>query len=585
MAASEGDAMPRAGALALRAVWRRRTVYLEAALATVVVNLLTLCSALFSMQVFDRVIPNQGFQTLWVLTVGVAVAIGLELLLKHVRANSVERANTAVDHELSSWLFGRLLGIRMEKRPDSIGSLAAQIKGFETVRGVLTSTSLFVLADVPFALLFIAVIGLLGGWLVVVPLIALPLALIAGLAFQRAILGLSARQLAASNRKTGLLVEGIDAAESLKAVGAEAGVRARWDRLVAEAGEVEQSLREYSAVSQHLTVALQQLAYVSLIALGAYLAVENRLSMGALLACSIISNRALMPIVQLPGVMVQWAHARAALDALNALLALPNETDEKAQGLAPGVLEPSCRFERVRYSHGRSSVIALELPAFSVQPGERVGILGAVGSGKSTLLKLASGIYRPNEGQVFLGGIDAALLAPEARRGLVGYLPQDCTLVSGTLRENLLHGLPDSGDERILAAARATGLIDLINSQPRGLALEITEGGRGVSGGQRQSIALTRLALADARLWVLDEPTGAMDAVTEAKCIELFRTAAARGATLLVATHKNALLSLFDRLIVLQGGRVVVDGPREAVYARLSAPREPAREPVKEQAA
>lgn len=570
-----GRSVPGAMRLVRDAMWARKGVFIDAVLATGLVTLLALATSLYAMQVFDRVIPNQGFQTLWVLTVGVALSVCLEFLLKQVRSYSIDKACNAIDHQLSEWFFNRMLGIRMEARPASVGTLASQIKGFEMVRGVLASTSLFVIADVPFSIFFIVVIALVGGWVVVVPLIALPIALVAGLMFQGVIQRHTRENLSASNRKAGLLVEAVDGAEALKANSAEWMIQARWNKLVAETSHAEQSIRNYSSLSQNTTVGLQQLGYIALMAVGAYFVTENQLTMGALLACSIIGNRAMMPIVQLPGVMVQWALARAAIEGLEQVINLPNEADEAHQVLTPQSLEGGFRFERMRFAYGMAQRMALEVERLEIKPGERVGLVGAIGSGKSTLLKLASGMYRPAEGKAFLGGMDMALLAPLVVRENIGYLPQEVRLFSGSLRDNLLMGLPDPGEDAVLEAARRTGLIDLIMGQPKGLALEITEGGRGVSGGQKQLIALTRLLLARPKVWLLDEPTGAMDSVSEARVVGLLRELAAEGVTLVVTTHKTALLPLLDRLIVLQGGRLLLDGPRDAVLAKLSGRPEP----------
>ncbi len=575
---------PHATPTAMHLVWQalltRKRVFFEAVLATGLANLLTLSISLYAMQVFDRVIPNQGFQTLWVLSVGVTLAIALELLLKQVRSHTVDLTCNAIDQQLSEWFFSRMMGIRMEARPASVGTLASQVKGFEMVRGVMASTSLFVLADIPFAVFFVVVIAMVGGWVVIVPLIALPVALAAGLIFQRAIERHTRLNLAGDNRKAGLLVEAVDNAESLKANSAEWQLQARWNRLVEKTSESDQSIRTYSSLAQNLTLALQQFGYIALVALGAYFATINELTMGALLACSIISNRAMAPIVQLPGVMVQWAHARAAIEGLDKIIALPNEADYVLHALAPQTLVSGLRFERVRFTYGMSTRPAIELSRLEINPGECVGLLGAIGSGKSTLLKLCSGLYRPTEGKLFLGNVELNLLATAVARETIGYLPQDARMFSGTLRDNLLVGLPDPGDEAILHAAQRTGLIELIGGQPKGLALDITEGGRGVSGGQKQLIMLTRTLLAKPKIWLLDEPTGAMDSVTETRIVNLLREVAAEGATLLAATHKTALLPLCDRLIVLQGGRVLLDGPRAAVLAKLSG--QPQRPVVQE---
>jgi ATP-binding cassette subfamily C protein LapB len=563
-------AAPRAFGLVWQALLARKGIFIEAVLATGLVNLLTLATSLYSMQIFDRVIPNQGFQTLWVLTVGVALSVALEFTLKLVRSHMVDRTCNAIDHELSEWFFGRMLGIRMEARPASVGTLASQVKGFEMVRGVLASTSLFVLADVPFALFFILVIFLVGGWVALVPLIALPIALAAGLMFQHVIQKHTRDNLSGNNRKAGLLVEAVDGAESLKANGAEWKLQGRWNALVAETSESDQQIRTYSALAQNLTVALQQFSYIGLIATGAWLVTQNMLTMGGLLACSIISNRALMPIVQLPGVMVQWAHARAAIEGLDKIIALPSEVDDAHHALAPQTLEGAIKIERARFNYGMAKRLALEVEHLDIKPGERVGMIGPIGSGKSTLLKLASGLYRPNEGKVFLSGMEMSMLTPAVIRETIGYLPQEARLFSGTLRDNLLLGLPDPGDEAILEAARTSGLIDLISGQPKGLELEISEGGRGVSGGQKQLIALTRLLLAKPKVWLLDEPTGSMDSESEARVVTLLNAVLRRGDTALIATHKTALLPMLTRLLVVQGGRIVLDGPRDEVMAKLS---------------
>lgn len=578
--AVSAEASPGALQVVWRAVLDYRSIFTDAVLATAVVNLLALATSLYSMQVYDRVIPNQGFQTLKVLTVGAIAAALLEVLLKQVRSRMIDRACTAIDQQLSGWFFSRMMGIRMEKRPASVGTLASQVKGFEQVRGMLTSTSLFVLVDVPFALFFILIIALVGGWVVLVPLLTLPLALAAGLMFQRAIQRHSRDNLSGSNQKAGLLVEAIDGAESLKANGAEWRFQSRWNQLVQKTGVSELAIRNYSASSQNLTAVMQQVGYVALVATGAYLVSENLLTMGGLLACSIISNRAMAPIIQLPGMMVQWAHARAAIEGLDQIIALPNESDDAHHALVPGHLEGSLRFERVRFAYGMADHLALEIERLEIRPGERIGLLGSIGSGKSTLLKLASGLYRPREGKSFLGEIDMGLLAPSVIREAIGYLPQDVRLFSGTLRDNLLLGLADPGDEAILAAARRTGLMDLISAQPKGLALEITEGSRGVSGGQRQLIAITRLLLAKPRIWLLDEPTGSMDAASEARITALLKEVSDTGVTLMVSTHKTGLLPLLDRLVVVHGGRIVVDGPRQAVMDKLSGrPAVPQRVP------
>jgi len=567
---SSSSRAPSALRLVQREVFTHKPVFLSSFLATGLVSVLALATSLYAMQVYDRVIPNLGFETLKVLTVGVAISIFLELVLKLIRSHLVDSTGNEVDDAMSKWFFDRMLGVRMEARPQSVGTLASQVKGFEMVRGVLASTTLFALADVPFSLLFLIVIYAVGGPIVILPLIFIPLALIVGLIFQRLVHQHTHLKLATSNQKAGLLVETVDGAEALKAMGAEWAMQSRWNKLVAEAGLSELKMRRYTAFSQNSTAALQQLAYIAIISAGAYLATQNQLTMGGLLACSIIGNRAMQPIIQLPGAMMQWALAKAALKGLDQIIDLPNEADEQHASLLPETLGSNYRVERCKFAYGATSQMVLDIERLDIAPGEAIGLVGPIGSGKSTLLKLLSGLYRPLEGKVQVGGIDMAALNALVLTKQIGYLPQDPKLFSGTLRYNLLLGLPDPGEEKILEAAQRTGLISLITSQPAGLDLPITEGGKGVSGGQRQLIALTRILLAQPKILLLDEPTGPMDSVTEVRIVQLLRDLSNEGVTLVVTTHKTALLSTFSRLVVVQGGRIQLDGPRDDVLAKIT---------------
>ncbi len=563
--------------LVWNSLWKHKAIYIEALLSIFVVNFLTLSTSMYSMQVYDRVIPNQGFQTLYVLTAGVFVMIMLELLLKHVRSTALDRAATAIDAELSEWFFRRSIGIRLECRPQMIGSFASQISGYQFIRVVFSATTLFVLADVPFAIFFILVIMLIGGWLAIIPLVLLPLSLFIGMVIQRQLERSTKANQGEANKRAGLMIESLDAVETLKANSADWKLLGRWNRLVASGAESEDVVKQYSNLSQHVTVGLQQLGYVAMIALGAYLVTQNQLTMGALIACSIIGNRALSPVTQLSAVMVQLVQARVAAEGLNSLIKLPNDIDDQLHGMIPGHIESSLRFDQVKFSYGNKELIALEIPKLEIKPGERVGVLGSIGSGKSTLVKLASGLYRPAQGSLFLGGMDMVHIASQVIREKIAYLPQDYRLVSGTLRDNLQLGLPDQGDETILAAAKQTGLLDLIVNHPKGLSLPIFEGGAGVSGGQRQLIGLTRMLLSKSDIYILDEPTASMDSGTEATVVAVLGAIAATGATMLIATHKSALLPLVDRLLVVHGGKLTIDGPRDLVLAHLSGQTLPNR--------
>lgn len=564
---------------------RRKGIYRDALFATLIVNIIALSTALFTMQVYDRVIPHTGFETLFVMATGVSMALLFDLLLKQVRSHLLDKEGTRIDIELSDWFFRRAQGIRMEARPPSLGTLAAQLKGLEYVRGVLGSSTLFVLADVPFALFFIGVIAFIGGPLAIVPLVLVPIALVVGVASQFRVGKAIAASQGHQNQKAGLLVEAIDGVENIKATTNETGLQGQWRDLLFKAGEDDDRIKSASALSSNVTATLQQFSYVILIAFGAVLAVQGELSMGALIACSIISQRALGPIARFPAVLVQWSHAKNALKNLDQLMNLPNEEDDQPHSLNPEVVQNSLRLERIEFSYGESTQLALELAKLDIPAGQKVGVVGAIGSGKSTLLKVASGLYRPKAGQVYLGGLDMVNIQHTRLRELVAYLPQDLRLIKGTLRENVLRGMQDPGDEVILEAARQTGLIELINANPLGLALPISEGGRGTSGGQKQLIGLTRLLLSPAEVLLLDEPTASMDSVSEARVVKLLETLGAQGKTLVISTHKSALLPMMDRLLVFANGRLVMDGPRQDVMAQLSAQKKSADSSSRRQSA
>jgi ATP-binding cassette subfamily C protein LapB len=550
------------------ALSRYRSSFMDAVFATFIISFIGLLAAMYSMQVYDRVIPSKGYATLLVLTVGVLISIAMELLIKQVRAHMVERACKAIDQELSAVFFGKALDIRMDARPRTVGTFASQIRHFESVRNFLTSSTLFILADAPFALLFVFVIAMISWQVALVPLVMVPLAMVVGLSFRKPIEKYTAMHMAESNRKNGLLIEAIDGIESIKAANGEWKQLDRWRHLTATIAQGELHMRALSTLSTNVTQVMQQITYVGMVCVGAYAITIGELTMGGLIACTIISGRALSPLAQFPGLIVQWKHAQIALKGLDGIMAMPSDRDPATRLVVPQSCQGQVRLDKVGFAYSEKHPI-LEVPALAFAPGERVAILGAVGSGKSTLIKILSGLYKPSAGSVFLDNVDVTHLAPEFVREHMGYLPQDVRLFQGTLRENLTLGMPSPSDSQILRAAAMTGLDLVIQSHPQGLELEISEGGKGLSGGQRQLVGITRMLLQQPRIMLLDEPTASMDAQLENRVMHHLFNELAPESLLVVVTHKPALLAYVSRVIVVDKGRIVLDGPRDAVLARL----------------
>lgn len=564
--------MPAHTAYALfrNALLARKDIFIQAAAASLLANLLALAAALYSMQVYDRVIPTQGISTLLVLTVGVLIAIVLELVVKFARAHVLESGVKGMDLELSDAIFARLLGIRMDQFPASVGTLSAQLRSYEMIRRFASSATLYLVVDTPFALIFLAVIALLAGVkMAAIPVAFFALALAIGLLYRQRIARHAESGNAAANHKLGLLVETVESAESIKAAGAGARQLERWNTLSRQAVDDDVQIQRYSEQATYLAAFMQQASYILLVAIGAWIAsTSTDLTMGGLIACAILSGRVLGPIAALPGLIVQWAHARAALDSLEKVFALQGDNHAVTRPLSPERIHGEWRIENLKFAYpGRPR--PLSLPLTLIRPGEKVAILGPIGAGKSTLLKIMAGLFAPGEGQVLLDGLDIQQIDRAHLSARLGYLPQDVKLLAGSLRDNLTVGLGDVTDAALLDASRGIGLDQLIASHPQGLDMSIFEGGKGVSGGQKQLIALTRLLLSRPAAWLLDEPTAAMDEATEQKSLAALRQAIAPEHTLILVTHKPVLLGLVDRFIVLLPGGGVMDGPKAAVLDRL----------------
>lgn len=542
----------------------------EAAVGGLLIAALGLLTSFYSMQVYDRVIPSGATQTLLVLTLGILLVIGLEYTAKRIRSRLYERLIDQVDQRLARTVYLRFLGIRLDQLPASVGSLAGQLRGYEGVRGFLVNLTAHLAVDAPFAIVFLLVIAAIGGALAFIPLAFLVIALLIGLWQAGRMRQLAGRNQAVANRKTGLLVESVEAAEIIKSGQGGWRMLGRWLACTDESRQLDLEMRHLTEGNQYRALALQQTSYVLLIAAGAWMASQGHLTLGSLIACSILSGRVLGPVAQIGMQLSGWANVKAALQGLDALWKLEDDHHGQEQPVHLEQLQGHYRFEQVAMTlRGKS---ALKIDALQISAGQKIGILGPVGAGKTTLLRLLSGMYKPTEGRIWLDDVDLAHLSKPLLAEHLGYLPQEGRLVSGTLRDNLLLGLVDPGDEAILAAARTTGLYaSVIASHPSGLQQEIAEGGTGLSGGQRQLVNLTRVFLRQPRIWLLDEPSASLDRALEVHLIGALKQALKADATLVLVTHKPEMLQLVDRVIVIGNQQVLLDGPRDAVLARLQA--------------
>jgi ATP-binding cassette subfamily C protein LapB len=560
---------PKALSIFSRALLLRKKVFGSAILATILINLIALATALYSMQVYDRVIPRSGFSTLWVLTAGVVFALLMDLILRTTRSLMIEREAARIDAEVSEFFFARAQAIRLDARPGGVGTMAAQLRGLEQVRGLLSSASIFLLADLPFALFFIFVIASLGGIVAIVPLVSFPLALALGYLFARMIRKDANRAQISGNRKNGLLVESLDAAETIKANRGGWHMLGRWSALMEELQLHEDPVKRWSAVATSIFGTLQQLAYVAIICVGALQVSYGNMTMGALIAVAIIGGRVNGPLVsQLPNFLIQWSYARSSLGMLDNILSLPLDRPIEIETLRPEKLQGPIRLQDVQFAY-KGSRSGLNIPRLEIRPGERVAIIGGIGSGKSTLLRLMAGLYAPAQGAITIGGLDMGHVAEDVLRRHIGYLPQDTRLLNGTLRENILLGMANPGDDALMEVADKTGLAPMIASHPLGLDLPISEGGKGLSGGQRTLTGLTRLMLDSPQVWLLDEPTANLDQATENRVLGVLKEHMTPDSTLVLVTHRLRLLSLVDRVIVVASGRILLDGPPKDVMAKL----------------
>lgn len=543
---------------------------IEASVAGVFINVVAVASAFYSMQVYDRVVPTGAAQTLMVLTIGVLTLTALDFLAKLVRAGLYEKLIENIDRRLSRDVYKRFLALRMDQLPKSVGSLASQMRGYESVRSFLSAITTYLVVDVPFVLFYVLLIVSIAGKLALVPVAFFLIATLTGLYFHKKIESLADNINESVNLKVGMLVESVEGAETIKSGQGGWRMLSNWMNITDEGRGYDLEMKRMTDQSQYMVALFQQSSFIIMVATGAMMIGGGGLTMGGLIACSILSGRILAPVAQIPAQLVQWANTKSAIKSIDVLWDLKCDHDGIEQPVIPEGLKADYFIEaQTQFNYGEK--VALALPEMTIKLGEKVGVLGPIGSGKTSLLRLLSGMYKPNSGRILMNNIDLAHISKPVLSENIGFLQQEGRLFKGTVRENLILGLIDPGDEKILAVAKMTGLLDsVITASEKGLEHEIFEGGLGLSGGQKQLLNLTRVVLREPKVWLLDEPTASVDRNLEALLINMLKKSIKPDDTLVLVTHKMEMIELVDRLIVVNKNRIVLDGPKQQVIAQLS---------------
>ncbi|MBP7639753.1 MAG: type I secretion system permease/ATPase [Thauera sp.] len=545
-----------------------RRLYRDVLLAALIVNLFALALPLFSMNVYDRVVPNHAVETLWTLATGVLIVLCGDFALRTLRGYFVDLAGARADVRLSATIMEKVLDLRMEVRPESAGSFASNLRAFESVRDFISSATVTAFIDLPFALLFLLVIGWIA-WPMVIPfVVGIVLLLIHSLTVQRRMHALAETSYRASAQRNATLVEGLVGIETVKALGAEAVIQGKWESSATLVASVGARLRLLAATATNGALWVQQMVSLATVVIGVYLIRDGALTMGGLIACYLLSSRAMAPIGQVAGLLVQYHSAATAFESLDELMKRPVERPPEMRFTSRPALRGEIEFRNVGFAYREGEEAVLREVSFRIRAGEKVAVLGRVGSGKTTLEKLILGLYRPGSGAVLVDGIDLRQLDPAELRRNIGYVPQDVTLFYGSLRDNIAMGLPQADDAAVARAARIAGLAEFVDAHPHGYGMLVGERGESLSGGQRQAVAVARALIADPPILLLDEPTAAMDHASEEALKQQLREHAA-GKTMIVVTHRTSLLDLVDRIIVVDAGRIVADGPKAQVVDAL----------------
>lgn len=544
-------------------------LYSEVLVASFFINIFAIGSSLFVMNVYDRVVPNNAIDTLKVLAVGILIVFCFDFAMKMLRGYFIDIAAKKTDVLLSARIFEQMMGVRMEARPESVGNFANNMQQFDSFRDFFTSTTISALIDLPFVIFFICIVYMIGGYVAIVPLLAVPLVIGMGLIIQMPLNKVVKESYRYSGQKHAMLIESLAGVETIKTMSAEGVLQRKWEHAVGMAAKLGTKIRGLSLTAISFSTWVQQVSGVFVVILGVNRIADGEMTMGALIACTILTGRALAPLAQVAGLLTRYHQSTAALHSLDNVMKMPTERLKGKTPLHRPVLSGDIEVKNVSFNYPKQEVPALNEVSFSISAGEKVGIIGRIGSGKTTVEKLILGLYQANSGSILLDGTEISQLDPASVRRNIGYVPQDITLFYGSVKDNITFSAPFADDNNILRAAKIAGVTEFVARHPQGFDMPVGERGEKLSGGQRQAVAIARSLIMDPPILVFDEPTNMMDNRTE----ELFKTQigeAAKNKTLVLVTHKGSLLSLVDRLILMDNGRIIADGPRDLVLKALA---------------
>ncbi len=532
--------------------------YIQVIIAAAVSNFLGLSTSLFIMVVYDRVVPNQAIESLIALTIGVIIALGFDFLIKTLRANFIDRAGKRADIRMSKIIFNQLMTMNLASRSDRSGALASTVRDFESLRDFFTSATLVAIVDLPFIFLFIYIISLIGGPLAIVPLVCVPIVIIVGLVVQPFLAKLSLEGMKSGMSKQGVLVETLNGLETIKATGSGGLMRKRFEEATNEQSDQGFKTRAITQFAINSSASVQQFAQIAIIFYGVFLIQDNIVTMGALIAVVILAGRTLAPLTQVAQALTRVNTARTAFKTINELMKKPKDRDDNDNPLSRPNLKGEIEFKNVTFSYPGAKEPTIRDLSFKISPGDRVAILGKMGSGKSTIARLIAGLYEPDVGSILIDGVDLRQIDQADIRRNIGFMLQETWLFSGTVKENIQMGFVQYSDEHLLNVAKISGVDEFVRHNPAGYDFNLKERGEGLSGGQKQSINLARAILHNPALLILDEPTSSMDTATEKMIIDNLIDWS-KDKTLVAITHRNSLVKVATRVIILDRGVIIAD--------------------------